>query len=165
MDANKEALLKQLLGDDDLEDDATAGGFGESGVAYGVGQWPDAVLENVVDKPRNEYGYSLELQFDLVGIGGGRPFKTFLNLPDANDENEKRQTAQANNLASIMHAGEVLPKGKKFHSIDSQARYDKLVEIFRTAVGSTFPLNVTARKDKPQYTNVWGLKASQKTPF
>lgn len=150
----KDALLAQLLNDDDLQDDV-----GGSGEAYGVGKWPDAVLEEVIEKERNEYGFSIGLKFDLLGMGGGKPFTLYLNLPSADDDNEKRQSLQSDNLASIMHAGQLLPKGKKFSAIDSQARYEKLVAIFKTGIGSTFPIENKARKDKPQYTNTWGLRA------
>lgn len=155
MDATKEAILAQLLGTDSLEDDVSET---RSEGPSGVGRWPDAVLEEVIDKPKNEYGYSVELRFDLNGIGGGKPFKTFLNLASASDTNEKRVMAQTNNLASLMHAGEVLPAGKRYPAIDSQERYDKLIAILRASIGSTFPLDIKPRSDKPQFTNVWGLK-------
>ena len=144
-------LLKQLLGDEELLDDVREGGD-----VYGVGKWPDAVLESVTAQDKNEFGYQITLKFDLAGIGGGRPFTVFQAVPDI-EEDEVWQDRKSNNLASIMHAGNLVPKGKKFPPINGQARYDKLVAIFQTGIGSNFPLNITARKDKPGKTNVWGL--------
>ena len=163
-------IISDILQGADLED-----GEADFGGPYGVGRWPNAVLMDVSSIDEHQYGYRVGLVFNLKGDSmkyTGRldlPRTVELNGDEAkNVGRTKANEFTKNILATVLHAAKLLPEGKKWGNVDTDEQYEKLVSLFRAAIGRTMPIEVrvqrrknkeTGKYEDTDFTTIQGLKA------
>jgi hypothetical protein len=138
----------------------------EPDVSPYVGKWPQAILTDVQARDPNDYGYSVQLQFNLRGAEADKPltFTKIVNLPGQNNGDEKTNFINGisrDKLASLLHAGSLFPAGKKISAVADADTYDKVVGLLKLGVGNPLPVKVSQRKDSDQL-DVYGLRAGKK---
>jgi hypothetical protein len=138
----------------------------EPDVSPYVGKWPQAVLTDVQTRDKNDYGYSVQLQWNLRGADSDKPlqFTKIINLPGVNNGDEKANFINGisrDKLASLLHAGGLFPAGRKPSAVADDGTYEKIVGLFSAHKGNVLPVKVSQRKDSDQ-VDVYGLRSGKK---
>jgi ribosomal protein S27AE len=77
---------------------------------------------------------------------------------DAEDNEVPQKTA--NKATSIFHSAGVIPRNRKIGPVNTDQQSEQLLSLLRTAIGKNVPIEIKARQDDPQKTDVWGLLPS-----
>ena len=149
---------------------------------YGKGDWPNANIQEVKERPHSEFGRSIQIRANLDG--DNKPFNFFVDAPilpysQTAKNAYRRYAAQLKRLKSIVHAtgafvtfnenGKVPSKEwpRSLNDFSTDEGYDKLLSLFRLLVGKPLGLRVRHRtytkRDGTEgcSAEVWGLEPRQ----
>jgi ribosomal protein S27AE len=72
------------------------------------------------------------------------------------DADEIPQKA-GNSITSVCHAAGIIPRNRKIGPIDTDQQAEQLLALLQKAKGRNIPIQIKARQDDPEKTDLWGL--------